>query len=139
MICKELGIKVRLQNMIGLPVRDPLKDALETLDYNQEINPFDSWVSIFQPFPKTDLWNYCIEKNFIKTDAECKDFYEGTCLNFPDKERILRLQKWWYFIVKYKIPMELVYILLDLPLTPEDRSKIQKLRWQIAAESLYGL
>jgi radical SAM superfamily enzyme YgiQ (UPF0313 family) len=139
MICKRLGIKVRLQNMIGLPVNDSLKDALQTLSYNQEIDPFDSWVAIYQPFPKTDLWNYCMQKGFIKADAECKGFFEGTCLDLPDKDKIIRLQKWWYFITKHKIPMELVYILLNLPLTPEDKSKIQKLRWKIAAESLYGL
>jgi len=76
---------------------------------------------------------------FFKAQASCNNFYEDTCLDLPDKDRIQRLQKWWYFIVKYQLPMELVHILLDIPLTQEVDSKIQELRWQSAAKSLYGL
>ncbi len=34
---KELGIKTRLLNIIGLPVEDPLADALETLKFLGEL------------------------------------------------------------------------------------------------------
>ncbi len=137
--CKSLGIKVRLQNMIGLPVADPLKDALETLRYNQAIDPTDSWVAIFQPFPKTDMWKYCVEKRLIDGNTECLNFYEDTRLAIPDAEKINRLHKWWYFALKHQIPVDLVHILLELPLTQKQKSKLQDLRWEIAAKLLYGM
>ncbi|MFC2153934.1 B12-binding domain-containing radical SAM protein [Candidatus Altiarchaeota archaeon] len=137
--CGKLGIKVRLQNMIGLPVENPLEDALETLEFNLKINPTDSWASIFQPFPKTDLWEYCIQKGLIGEGTQCKNFYEDTVLTIPDAEKINRLHKWWFFIVKYQMPMEMVRILLELPLTNEQKSKIQNLRWEIAKDLLYRI
>lgn len=137
--CKSLGIKVRLQNMIGLPIADPLKDALETLRYNQTIDPTDSWASIFQPFPKTDLGKYCVQKGLIDEDTECINFYDDTVLAIPNAEKINRLHKWWFFLAKHQIPMNLVHILLELPLTREQKWKLQNLRWQIAAKILYGM
>jgi len=91
--CKEFGIKVRLQNMIGLPVDDPLQDALDTLEYNIKINPTDSWSAVFQPFPKTDLWKESVEKGLITEDAQAVNFYEGTQLKIKDAEKINRLYK----------------------------------------------
>jgi radical SAM superfamily enzyme YgiQ (UPF0313 family) len=137
--CKEFGIKVRLQNMIGLPVEDPLKDALDTLAYNMKIDPTDSWAAIFQPFPKTDLWKECIEKRLITEQTQAVNFYENTQLRIQDAEKINRLHKWWFFAVKYKIPIELIKILLDVPLSEEHNKRIQDFRWSVAKELLYGM
>jgi anaerobic magnesium-protoporphyrin IX monomethyl ester cyclase len=137
--CKEFGIKVRLQNMIGLPVDDPLKDALDTLAFNIKINPTDSWSAVFQPFPKTDLWRECLEKGLITEQTQAVNFYEGTQLNIKDAEKINRLYKWWFFIVKHQLPIELVKILIELPLTAEQERYMQDLRWNIAKGLLYGM
>ena len=64
-----------------------LQDALETLEFNQKINPTDSWASIFQPFPKTDLWKHCVEKGLIDENVECMNFYEDTMLKIKDAEK----------------------------------------------------
>ena len=135
--CKSLGIKVRLQNMIGLPLEDPLEDALQTLEYNLELNPTDSWAAIFQPFPRTDLWEYCLKKGLISENAQCTEFHDNTVLAIPDAEKINRLHKWWFFVVKHQIPIDLLRILLELPLTQEQKSRIQNLRWEIAKDLLY--
>jgi len=137
--CANFGIKVRLQNMIGLPVENPLQDALDTLEFNMEINPTDSWASIFQPFPGTELWQYCVDKELISIDTQSVNFYEGTQLKINDSEKINRLHKWWFFIVKYQIPVQLVNILLDLPLTDDQKMEMQNFRWDIAKELLYGM
>jgi len=137
--CDELGIKVRLQNMIGLPVDDPLADALETLEYNIKINPTDSWSAIFQPFPKTDLWKYCLDTGIIEEDTQAKTFYSGTQLKIPDPEKIDRLHKWWFFAVKHQLPIELVKILLEIPIPDEQMDKLQEYRWDIAKDLLYGM
>jgi anaerobic magnesium-protoporphyrin IX monomethyl ester cyclase len=138
-VCRSLGIKVRLQNMIGLPVDNPLKDALDTLEYNQRIGPSDSWAAIFQPFPKTDIWHYCLEKGLIVKGTECMNFYDDTRLKIKDAEKINALHKWWYFIVKYGIPVDVVKILIELPLTDERKTAIQDLRWKEAARLMYNL
>lgn len=138
-ICRELGIKVRLQNMIGLPVEDPLEDALQTLEYNIKIDPTDSWVAIFQPLPKTELWEFCLDKGLIKRNTNPMNFYEDTPLFISDADKINRLHKWWFFIVKHKIPMELVNTLLELPLTREQKQEIQDFRWKVAGKLLYGM
>jgi len=137
--CEQLGIKVRLQNMIGLPVENPLEDALETLQYNQTINPTDSWASIFQPFPKTELWLDCINKGLITKDTQASTFYSNTQLKIKDADKINRLHKWWFFAVKYQIPIDLLRILLDIPLPEEQSNAIQDYRWQVAKGLLYGM
>ena len=137
--CEYYGIKVRLQNMIGLPVENPLEDALETLKMNQEINPTDSWAAIFQPFPRTDLWKYCLDKKLITEDTQAQAFYEHTPLSIPDADKINRLHKWWFFAIKYQWPIELVKILLDTPLTKDQEERIQNYRWNVAKNLLYGM
>jgi radical SAM superfamily enzyme YgiQ (UPF0313 family) len=93
--CKEFGIMVRLQNMIGLPVKNPLQDALDTLAFNMRINPTDSWCAVFQPFPKTDLWKETLKLGLITEKTQAGNFYEGTKLKIRDAKKINRLNKWW--------------------------------------------
>jgi radical SAM superfamily enzyme YgiQ (UPF0313 family) len=137
--CEFYGIKIRLQNMIGLPVENPLEDALATLQMNMEIYPTDSWCAIFQPFPRTDLWKYCLDKGLITEETQAQAFYEHTPLNIPDADKINRLHKWWFFAIKYQWPIELVKILLDTPLSKEQEERIQNYRWDVAKELLYGM
>jgi radical SAM superfamily enzyme YgiQ (UPF0313 family) len=139
--CAENGIKVRLQNMIGLPVDNPLEDALETLRFNIEHGDFitDSWCAILQPFKKTDIWKLCIEKGLIDKNTQAKTFYDSTILNIPDAERINRLAKWWHIAVREKLPIDIVRKLIDIPLTNTQKKAMQQVRWQNAAEILYGM
>jgi radical SAM superfamily enzyme YgiQ (UPF0313 family) len=138
-ISEELGIKIRLQNMVGLPVENPLQDALETLEMNQKINPTDSWASIFQPFPRTDLWQFCIDNDIIDDKTDTGDFFKHTVLKIPDAEKIDRLQKWWFFAIKYQIPIEVIKVLIELPYTEEQLQKLQDIRWDIGKRLLYGI
>jgi radical SAM superfamily enzyme YgiQ (UPF0313 family) len=136
---KKYGIKMRLQNMIGLPVENPLKDALETLKFNQELDPFDSWCSIFQPFKKTDAWKLCLEKKLIDLDTDCINFYEGTQLNIPNKKEINNLHKWWYFAIAHKLPIEFLKIILKQELSQDIKKEIQDYRWEKTAKEIYKL
>ena len=137
--CNKLDIKVRVENMIGLPVKNPLQDALDTLEFNMKLGIDDSWSSIFQPFPKTELWRYCVDQKLIDADTDIVRFYDSTVLHIPDAEKINRLHKWWYFIVKHNLPRKLVDVLLEIPIDTEISEKMWNLRWKIAAEELYGL
>jgi hypothetical protein len=137
--CEQAGIKIRLQNMIGLPVENPLEDALETLRFNQEATISDSWAAIFQPFPKTELHTYCVEQGLLQDGVECGTFYEGSPLKIKDKERIERLHKWWHLAAKHKIPIDAVRAILDIPLVSEQAKIMQDIRWKEGAKTLYGI
>ena len=136
---ESIGIKIRLQNMIGLPVENSYQDAIDTLKFNQKINPTDSWASIFQPFPKTKIWEQCMERGLIDENTESNNFYESSVLKIENIEKIDRLHKWWYFAIKYQMPIELVEILLEQPLTEDVKEKIQNYRWETTAKIIYGL
>ena len=137
--CDGLDIKVRVESMIGLPTEDPLGDALETLKFNMDLKPDDSWAAIFQPFPNTELWQYCVDQGLINRDADNVRFYDSTQLSIDNAEKINRLHKWWYFVVKHQMPMGLVNILLKIPLDEKQGSALWDLRWRTAAKELYGL
>jgi len=139
---RRYGIKVRLQNMIGLPIlgeHGPLDDALETLAFNQKVNPTDSWVAIFQPFRRTDLWTISLKRGFITEETECQTFFDNTVLTIPDAEKINRLAKWWHFCVDHNLSRKAVLELIDIPLTEEQKRLIREHRWQIAAKRLYEI
>jgi radical SAM superfamily enzyme YgiQ (UPF0313 family) len=131
------SIKVRLQNIIGLPVDDPFEDAIQTLKMNQEINPYDSWCAILQPYPGTDIFKTCRERNLIEEDFTPVNFFEHTQLKINCASEINTLHKLWYFAVKYKIDPELIRILCKQPLTKEVSKLIQDYRWSQTAENVY--
>lgn len=137
--CSRNGIRVSLENMIGLPVKDPLKDALETLEFNMDLPQVHSWCAIYQPFPQTELWQYCLDEGFLEKQeyARFVPFEDTSILNIPNKEELSRLQKWWYYIVKFKLPMKYVEVLLKTPLKKEFVEKLNKRRYQMAYEELY--
>jgi radical SAM superfamily enzyme YgiQ (UPF0313 family) len=138
-LLEENNIKVRLQNMIGLPVENPLEDALETYEFNKLANPTDSWTSILQPFHGTDMWRYCLEHKYITEYTDCTTFYDGSQLNIPNKSEIENLHKWWYFAVRYKLPTEFLRIILTQELTPETKKKIQDYRWELTSKEIYKI
>lgn len=69
---KNRGIEPHAYNMIGLPGETP-KDFRETIKINQICQPEDTHLSIFFPYPGTDLFNVCSEKGLLKKQ---NDFFE---------------------------------------------------------------
>jgi anaerobic magnesium-protoporphyrin IX monomethyl ester cyclase len=139
---KKYDVRSRMQNMIGLPIKDPLGEAINTLKFNLENNVTDSWASIFQPYPRTALAKYCLDNGFIDNISleNCANsFYDESRINIPDKEKLGRLQKWWYFIVDNSLPLELVDIMLEIPLTEKNQEDLKNLRFEFNRKKLYGL
>ena len=58
------GISIMTQNMVGLP-EETVDNAYETIDVNIRVKPSYAWVSIFQPYPRTEMHRYCIEKGYL--------------------------------------------------------------------------
>jgi radical SAM superfamily enzyme YgiQ (UPF0313 family) len=140
-LLKQFGIKTRMQNMIGLPVKESLKDALNTLAFNQQYPADDSWVSIFQPYPNTRLAKYCQAHGFVTDAGEaCADsFFDRSNLNIDSRDKIRRLQKWWYYIIRYNLPDTVVNQLLELDIDKTIEDALIDLRYAYSRNHLYGL
>lgn len=139
---RKFNIRVRMQNMIGLPVQDPLADALATLKFNLENRVDDAWVSIFQPYPRTQLAAYCEQNGFITGASieNCADsFFDESRLDIPDKDKLYRLQKWWYHIVRYSLPAEFIDLLLDFPISRDQGDILLSERFRMSKKYFYGL
>lgn len=100
------GIKFRMQNLLGLPVDDPLGDAVETLRFNQKCKPTLSWCSLLQAYPGTAIADYVVKKGIVKSVEELSFMVEATffdegSLPIRDKEKIERLQKYWSACVRW--------------------------------------
>ena len=75
------GIQVWTYNIVGIPGEtvDTIKEAMEL---NRLINPNFVSVSIFQPLPGTQLYEECIQHNYI-TRTMGHSFYEDSALDLP--------------------------------------------------------
>ncbi len=58
------GISIMTQNMVGLP-EETIDNAYETIEVNTQVKPAYAWVSIFQPYPRTEMHKLCVEKGYL--------------------------------------------------------------------------
>ncbi|MDP2939816.1 MAG: radical SAM protein [Candidatus Omnitrophota bacterium] len=72
-ILKEVGIKFCTLNMVGLPT-ETAQQMRETYELNKIIKPDGAIVSIFYPYPKTELADFCLENKLIAPEE-----YEKIC------------------------------------------------------------
>jgi len=108
--CKLLhryGIKFRMQNLLGLPVDDPLADALETLRFNMKCRPTLSWCSLLQAYPGTAIADHLVRKGVVKSLEELTYLVNATFFDecsipgLKDKKKIERLHKYWSAVVRW--------------------------------------
>ena len=138
----QYGVRARMQNMIGLPLTNPLEDALNTLQFNMRHRVTDAWCSIFQPYPRTALGQYCVDHGFITDDqlSHCSEsFFDESRLNIQHKQELYALQKLWYFIIEGDLPLDLVQILIRGEFTSAVADELQRLRFRCSRRKLYGL
>ena len=75
------GIHVRTFNMVGIPDEHP-RDVLDTIKMNAQLGVPDPQVTIFYPFPGTELHEVCRKNGFL-TDRPLVDYYYDTALSLP--------------------------------------------------------
>ncbi|MEW6185502.1 MAG: radical SAM protein [Thermodesulfobacteriota bacterium] len=105
-LAKSVGLQVKTLNMVGLPEETPEKFQ-ETVRINQEINPDVVSISIFYPYPGTELYDYCREKNYLDPEESLPENYVSrreSLLQLPgfSKEKIGRCFRWFGFKVYWK-------------------------------------
>ena len=116
-IFEKYGLSRYVQNMVGLP-DETLDMAFRTVALNIECKASYSWVSMFQPYPMTDLWEYSKERGYFKGDVESveESFYERSVMKLRDIEKMERLRHLFSLCVAFPSLVGLVRILIELPL-----------------------
>ncbi len=102
-------------NMMGLP-GEHLRDAFKTLELNIQIGSKCAWTSIFQPFPGTQLAQYCLEKGFLEkpiSTEEPVDTHTASLLKQPDIDKVVRLQKFVYLAIRFPGTLKIIKKLIN--------------------------
>lgn len=116
------GIKITAQNLLGLPVDNPLEVDRETLDFNIKLRPYFAWSSILYPYPGTEIGKLCVQKGMFDANFEKIHVSNKTesALDFGDlniKRKIVRMHKLFGLIVQFPFLRPLTRFLIAMPLT----------------------
>jgi radical SAM superfamily enzyme YgiQ (UPF0313 family) len=94
------GLKTKSFNLIGFPGENSLTFR-DTIRLNQIINPSSLILNIFYPYPGTDLYELCREKDYLGEERENFRERDDTILNLPDFPRkdILKFYRQFGYLV----------------------------------------
>lgn len=119
---KKYSIKYATQNLIALPVNNPLKIDLETLDLNIKCRPNFAWSSILYPYPGTQIYDFATKNGYFKKRGwdeiavTNKVVSELTFINPFEKKKVERLHKIFGIVVEFPFLRPFVNFLISLPL-----------------------
>ena len=97
------NLEVHFYNLIGLP-SETIADFKETIRMNRICLPDWNWLSIFYPYPGTDLYELCVEKGLLPANLMTTGRERiAAALNFPDfnKKQIQKAFIWFNYYVYY--------------------------------------
>jgi radical SAM superfamily enzyme YgiQ (UPF0313 family) len=110
-------LRTYVQNMVGLP-DETLDMAFETIALNAKCKPSFSFVSIFQPYPGTELCEYSKGKGYFNDNVDSfeETFFKKSVMKIKDINRIERLRHLFSLAVAFSIPAPVIKLLIKLPL-----------------------
>lgn len=100
---RQSGLRTYCLNMMGLP-GEAEEHFLETIKINQDCKVDYADCSIFQPYPGTDITQYCLDNGYLQPDKDSwGGQYSGSVLNFPEplKRRMETYQILFPLLVEY--------------------------------------
>ncbi len=101
-LLKKHRIKFLTYNMVGIPGQS-VKDIHETIDLNIKIGTSYPWCSIFNPFPGTELADYCIKQGFIDSefgpDRLATTYHKSLIISNENSREINNLHKFFQLAV----------------------------------------
>lgn len=104
---QDFGVKTWSFNMIGLPFETP-RMIQDTICLNKLIKPDHIQVSIFYPYPGTELYKRCKDEGFLSGELDSSSFFDcQTILEQPtlSPKQVARYYKkflWISWIIKLK-------------------------------------
>jgi radical SAM superfamily enzyme YgiQ (UPF0313 family) len=112
---RKYKIRFGTYNMMCLPT-ETIDDAFDTVKINSKIKANFPTCSIFQPYPKTELAEFSIDKGLLDKDFNINNL--GTLhteLKIKDYKQISNLHKFFYICVKMPFLIPIVKVLIKLP------------------------
>lgn len=104
-LSKKFGIRTQSYNMVGMPY-ETKNDMFKTIELNRLIKPTEVAITVWQPFPGTELFNLVKEKGWI-TDKKIDDYYSGSIMNYDhiSAKEIKKIRDYFAFNVYIKISL----------------------------------
>jgi len=116
------GVGLIAQNLIGLPVDDPIAADLKTLDLNIELRPSMGWSSILYPYPGSPIEGLARRTGHLVGEPAYMETNKRTSmLEFGSAEKrrkIENIHKLFGVIVRFPWLRPYAEFLASLPLTP---------------------
>lgn len=117
--CREVkssGIRLVTQNILGIPT-STLDDDMATLRFNWAVRPDFAFATLMQPYPKTEIAEFCREKGLIDGSETIPDsFFDDCVLRIEGKKARKRLRMLFALSIEF-IPIRwLLPLLMELPL-----------------------
>ena len=119
-ILKKNDVKVKLHNIIGLPVKDPLKVDFDTLDFNIKLKPHVAGCSILYPYPGTEVSHLAKEMGMFDGNHEKVQISNKSSSNMQfgtkaEQRMINNFHKLFPIIVEWPFLRPLTKFLIKLP------------------------
>lgn len=93
--CDEIGLKTWTFNIIGFP--DETKKTIEELfELHQLLRPYMAQLSIYYPYPQTELYRIC-KKEGLLTSTERPTYFEKSILDLPNIDHESIQNAFWEF------------------------------------------
>jgi len=113
------NIPIGAENILGLP-EGSFETDMETLQLNIKCKVDNAISTVFQPYPKTKLGEYTIEKGYFNGnfDLLSESYFIGSqlnCFSDKDKNKIENLHKFFGFTVNHPSFLPLIKILINMP------------------------
>jgi radical SAM superfamily enzyme YgiQ (UPF0313 family) len=119
-ILKKNDVKVMTQNLIGLPIPNPVEVDYATLDFNIKLKPYFAWSSILYPYPGTEIGTLAKRIGYFDDDYEKTSISNKTGTNLKydkmEKRKIDNFHKLFSIIVQFPILRPFTNFLISLPL-----------------------
>jgi len=118
-LCKKHKLAATSFNMIGLPYETE-KNVKETIALNKKIKPLRMGVSIFRPYPGTELYNVCKKNSWISPRKVSSYFEDVSILDMPQlpAKKIHYYHKIFKLAVYHPISALFVNVLIKTGLYP---------------------
>ncbi len=122
----DAGVRIITSNMIGLP-EETIDLAFETIELNRRIKPESAVCYVLVPYPKTAIYQYCVDKNLLKGEIDIDNLpapfafnwtaekRTGSVLKLESENQMLNLHHFFDLLVHHKNVEPVVRLLIKLP------------------------
>lgn len=139
---ESFGYSVNLQAIVGLPVSDPVEDAIETVKLLQRIGA-GSIASIYplEVYPGTELERYCMESGYTinhQGSGDTNTGEGGIVFHQTVIDRLRNICKLGTMFVKYNVDEKWMRALLDIDFPDSCSKELSLARYRDCVEDRIG-